>query len=167
MCWSFPICWGTWSELANETRENSKLCNEVNNFCKTNSDLSSLGCPYRTREKCKLYRNSIAVCIGELLHIYAPSLVGTWTLSIGKLCDANNIHLQCPCTNFYGKSFEFNGAYLWNKLGPGLSLTSQSRLKKHLGRLFGSTCINQHKSFVLCFVTHPACFVLCLGTCVL
>ena len=29
---------------------------------------------------------------------------------------ANSIQLQCPYTNFYGKSFEFNGAYQWNKL---------------------------------------------------
>ena len=62
--------------------ENSKLCYEVNNMQNLghlvhNSDLSSLGCPYRTRGKCKLYRKSIGVCMGELLHIYAPSLVGT------------------------------------------------------------------------------------------
>ena len=64
--------------------ENSKLCYEVNNLIMqnlghlvNNSDLSSLGCPYRTRGKCKLYRKSMSVCMGELLHIYAPSLVGT------------------------------------------------------------------------------------------
>ena len=50
---------------------------------------------------------------------------------------ANNIQLQCPHTNFYRKYFEFNGAYLWNKLPRALKSiqakeTFRQALREHL-----------------------------------
>ena len=51
---------------------------------------------------------------------------------------------------------------------PGVS--SQSGLKKHLGRLFGSICFvlyELYHSIVLLFCTNPPVFVLCLRTCAL
>ena len=46
---------------------------------------------------------------------------------------ANNIQLQCPRTNFYRKSFEFNGAYLWNKLPRALkSIRTRETFKQAL-----------------------------------
>ena len=69
---------------------------------------------------------------------------------------ANNIHLQCPHMKFYRKSLSSMGLTYGTNF-PGLS--HQSGLKKHLGRLFGSTCSILHKIYlcfaVLFFVTHP------------
>ena len=104
---------------------------------------SSVHCPW-TGEKCKLYQKSIVTCTGEPLHIYAPSLVGTWTLNIRETRGANNIQLQRPHANFYRKSFQFNGLTVYTY-----------GTKKHLGRLFGS----------ICFILHNLCIILlfCFG----
>ena len=69
-----------------------------------------------------------------------------------NLRGANNIQLQCPHTNFYRKSFEFNGAYLWNKLPRALKWIRT----RETFRLFGSIrfCFNL-------IVTHPVLSYVC------
>ena len=67
-----------------------------------------------------------------------------------KTRGANNIQLQCPCTNFYRKSFEFNGAYLYGTNFPVLS--NQSKPEKRLSRLFGSLSLNLNNCLLVFIV---------------
>ena len=67
-----------------------------------------------------------------------------------------NIQLQCPRTNFYRKYFEFNGAYLWNKLPRALK---SIKPEKRLSRLFGSISFKYCLFLLFC---NPPCFVFAL-----
>ena len=111
-------------------------------------------CPYRTGEKCRLYWKSTAVCTGELLHIYAPSLA--WMLNIGKL-GVLTVSIYNALIWSFTESLLSSMGLTYGTNFPGLSC--QSGLKKHLGRLFGSTCSILHKIYfcfaVLFFVSHP------------
>ena len=129
-----------------------------------NAQLASMlmNVPTGPERKCRLYWKSTALCTGELLHIYAPSLA--WMLyKYRETRGANNIHLQCPHMKFYRKSFDFNGANLWNKLPRAVTSiqtkeTARQALREHLLHSAPLFC-----RFIFC---NPPCFVLCLGTCV-